>query len=896
VRDEFLVVMLGASSSFPLVSLTRVFALHSELHDAVERGDMDTVQRLLEPPNIEDASALLVQDDHIPQAQPIHATQTAHTVAINRKDKDECTPLHLAILNGRVDMMVALLAAGASVHKKLEGSLPLHVAVQVASLDHVRATTPTFGVEAVGILVEYGCVVMDRDDHGRTPLHWAASLGLMDECEALVALGKEFTSKEKARKEEEAVAMADNPFDENADDAPPDLWDFQDKQGNLAAHLAARYGFADVLRLLVSLDTKSVGQKNKTGLTVAHMASLKAGNEACMRVLEEVCGEKVMDGLKNRQGLSPGALARKRDGEIGEIGEIGKGGKAAVTKISAKTLIVAPPECLRHYTAPYPHDRDSEPPPPENVNRLRVLTDSEVGSLRTSAFSGDYELAWDQKSRRATMADVLKVHDWAYVLKLKNATECIDDPQRDIRHLDGDTTISGGTFDAALAAAGAVCHAVDEVISGRAKNSFCPVRPPGHHAGPHGVVPSRRDPNGSHGFCLLNNVAIGAAYAMSVYRHAGIKKVAILDFDVHHGNGTEACVANTAPSLDTFEFATPYGKGTQTFPVYKPWCDETDRDNVFFASVQGYGPKGYGIGAFVYPGSGATCDTKQLAKHVDAEIDEVNGVVDGGKEGNGAPGVLGENKTSATHNPNIEEDPDGEFVYVGGEMPRTEGPRIIDVGIPGPGHHVPMWKRSWRDKIFPALVKFDPDLIILSAGFDAHRKDDINFSYIGIQEKDFEWITDQVVQVANKCCNGRIVSVLEGGYRIQGNVVSAFARSVAAHVRALAEPNLQVWDPADSKFEREREKRLRAEAEAKRRAEEERLQAQAVQQARDAEMAAADGAGDARGEDDALMDTKPTEEASSPLADGGRGKRRRGAVDYKALEAQLRREEESKKV
>lgn len=77
------------------------------------------------------------------------------------------------------------------------------------------------------------------------------------------------------------------------------------------------------------------------------------------------------------------------------------------------------------------------------------------------------------------MADVLKVHDWAYVLKLKNATECIDDPQRDIRHLDGDTTISGGTFDAALAAAGAVCHAVDEVISGRAKNSFCPVPSPG---------------------------------------------------------------------------------------------------------------------------------------------------------------------------------------------------------------------------------------------------------------------------------------------------------------------------------------------------------------------------------------------------------------------------------
>jgi ribosomal subunit interface protein len=641
-------------------------------------------------------------------------------------------------------------------------------------------------------------------------------------------------------------------------------------------------------RKMVRLKEKAV-QKNTWPGRGGTKGGARIEEQVMQSALDSLDDGEVVSGLKNRQGLSPEDLARKR---------LGAGGKAV---ISAKTLIVAPPECLRHYTAPYPHERDDDPPPPENVNRLRVLTDSEVGSLRTSAFSGDYELAWDQKSRRATMADVLKVHDWAYVLKLKNATECIEHPERDIRHLDGDTTISGGTFDAALAAAGAVCHAVDEVMSGRAKNSFCPVRPPGHHAGPHGVVPSRRDPNGSHGFCLLNNVAIGAAYAMSVYRHAGVKKVAILDFDVHHGNGTEACVANTAPSLDTFEFATPYGKGTQTFPVYKPWCDETDRDNVFFASVQGYGPKGYGIGAFVYPGSGATCDTKQLARHVEAEIDEVNGGGDGGDLGGEGKGTMSDSGAlgASEQDPltNIEEDPDGEFVYVGGEVPRTEGPRIIDVGIPGPGHHVPMWKRSWRDKIFPALVKFDPDLIILSAGFDAHRKDDINFSYIGIQEKDFEWITDQVVQVANKCCKGRIVSVLEGGYRIQGNVVSAFARSVAAHVRALAEPNLQVWDPADSKFEREREKRLRAEAEAKakRRAEEARVQAEAAQAEKDAERDAAEGVGDARNEDPAPMDTKPIEEASSPLADGGRGKRRRGAVDYKALEAQLRKEEAQKK-
>lgn len=828
-----------------------------------------------------------VETDAIPQ------TTILETIEVNKKDRDECTPLHLALLNAQLEITEALLAAGANIHKKLEGSLPLHIAVQVASLDYVKKTKPNFGVDIVQLLVAHGCVVMDRDDHGRTPLHWAASLGLEDVCRVLVELGKAFVEKEREKMEAER-AVNGNPFD-GGDEDLPNLWDFQDKQGNLAAHLAARYGYAEVLRGLMNLDTGCVSEKNKAGLTVAHMASLKVGNAACLEVLRQVCGGNVVDGLKNRQGLSPEALRLKRQGGKGD-------GKDGGGKSSGKTLIVAPPECLRHYTAPYPHSRDDDPPPPENVNRLKVLTDSEVGSLRTSAFSGDYGLVWDQKSRRAALADVLKVHDWAYVLKLKNASACIEDVQSDIRHLDGDTTISKGTFDAALAAAGAVCHAVDEVMSGRAKNAFCPVRPPGHHAGPHGVVTSRMDPNGSHGFCLLNNVAIGAAYALSVYRHAGVKKVAILDFDVHHGNGTEACVANTAPSLDTFEFATPYGKGTQTFPVYKPWCDESDKDNVFFASVQGYGPKGYGIGAFVYPGSGATCDTKQVAKHVDAEIDEVDGVdgtdgADGERgatNGNGAHPTSGSDQTNAVI---IEEDPDGEFLYTGGEMPRTEGPRIIDVGIPGPGHHVPMWKRSWRDKIFPALVKFDPDMIILSAGFDAHRKDDINFSYIGIQEKDFEWITDQVVQVANKCCNGRIVSVLEGGYRIQGNVVSAFARSVAAHVRALAEPNLQMWDPADSKFEREREKRLRAEAEAKRRAAEAEEEAR-MQAAREAEAARLVDEATGVGTEEAIpapMDVKSAEETASPLAEGGRGKRRRGTVDYKALEEQLRREEEKRK-
>lgn len=79
-----------------------------------------------------------------------------------------------------------------------------------------------------------------------------------------------------------------------------------------------------------------------------------------------------------------------------------------------------------------------------------------------------------------------------------------------------------------------------------------------------------------------------------------------------------------------------------------------------------------------------------------------------------------------------------------------------------------LWRRSWRDKILPAVVNFAPDLILISAGFDAHRKDDINFNFVGVREHDYAWVTEQIVQVANRVCNGRVVSVLEGGYRVQG--------------------------------------------------------------------------------------------------------------------------------
>lgn len=206
-------------------------------------------------------------------------------------------------------------------------------------------------------------------------------------------------------------------------------------------------------------------------------------------------------------------------------------------------------------------------------------------------------------------------------------------------------------------------------------------------------------------------------------------------------------------------------------------------------------------------------------------------------------------------------------------------------------------------------------MIFLSAGFDAHKKDEINFGYLGIQEQEYEWVTDQIVQIANRLCEGRVVSVLEGGYRIQGGPVSAFARSVAAHVRALSEPHAARYDPAEARYEREYERRKRAEAEAKRRA----LQEQRFQAALHGGSGAggdAEGGAAVWGEGHRERPTAGVKEAVDLLAEGpgtggksglvqvgdedGEGagreskRRRRTTVDYVALNKQLEAEEKAK--
>jgi acetoin utilization deacetylase AcuC-like enzyme len=300
------------------------------------------------------------------------------------------------------------------------------------------------------------------------------------------------------------------------------------------------------------------------------------------------------------------------------------------------------------YTHPDMADHRPGPGHPERPERLNAVLDS----------LADADLKLEtREAAEAGIEALTRVHPDAYVQRILAAS-----PERGMEALDPDTVLSPGSVRAARLAAGAVVQAVEAVAAGEAERAFCVVRPPGHHA----------EPDRAMGFCLFSNVAIAAHAAQA----RGLHKVAVVDFDVHHGNGTQAAFEQD-PSL-------------------------------FLASIH-QSP--------LYPGTG-------------------------------------------------EEDETG----VG---------NIVNAPVPP---HAPreLWRRRFEDRLLPALDAFAPDLILISAGFDAHRRDPL--AHQSLEEADFAWLTRAVVEAARRTAKGRVVSTLEGGYDLE-----ALGRSSAAHARALGE-------------------------------------------------------------------------------------------------------------
>jgi acetoin utilization deacetylase AcuC-like enzyme len=303
------------------------------------------------------------------------------------------------------------------------------------------------------------------------------------------------------------------------------------------------------------------------------------------------------------------------------------------------TLLYTHPACLEHDPGHY-H--------PESPARLRAV-------LR--ALDGlDFARLERREAPEATIDDIARVHPRVFAERLLAAV-----PQSGHVGIDADTIMCAASGRAALRAAGAVIAAVDAVIAGEADNAFCAVRPPGHHA----------EPGRAMGFCLFNNIAIGALRAREVH---GLARVAVVDFDVHHGNGTQARFA--------------------------------DDPTLFYGSTH-QSP--------LYPGTGAASET-------------------------------------------------GVGNIVNAPLPPMSGSREF--------------RLAFTREILPALDAFRPELVLISAGFDAHKSDPL--AQLLLEESDYTWATERLIEIAHVHAGRRVVSALEGGYDLP-----ALGASAAAHVRVL---------------------------------------------------------------------------------------------------------------
>jgi acetoin utilization deacetylase AcuC-like enzyme len=306
--------------------------------------------------------------------------------------------------------------------------------------------------------------------------------------------------------------------------------------------------------------------------------------------------------------------------------------------MTTKTALITHPVCLQHEMGPH-H--------PESPSRLKsVLAYLEKEGLMAQMAQIEAPLA--------SQESLAQTHLPEYVERIFAAA-----PLENYAYLDPDTSMNPYTLDAARRAAGAVIEGVDRVISGKNKNAFCAVRPCGHHA----------TYSEAMGFCIFNNVAVGARHAITQY---DLERVAILDFDVHHGNGTEDIFRDDPRVMLCSSFQHPY-----------------------------------------YPGTGANTGSDHII-----------------------PTPLAANTGSDAFRRAIE--------------------------------------HSW----FPALEQFQPQLVIISAGFDAHKDDPL--AHLALVEDDYQWITKRILQLADQYSEGRIVSALEGGYNLD-----ALGRSAAVHVKAL---------------------------------------------------------------------------------------------------------------
>jgi len=304
------------------------------------------------------------------------------------------------------------------------------------------------------------------------------------------------------------------------------------------------------------------------------------------------------------------------------------------------TLLITHPASMNHLNSP------GHPERPDRLRAIQSVLEAE-----------QFQTLVRVEAPAASLETIALCHPIDYIEAIRDAT-----PKEGLIALDADTSMSPGSFEAALRAVGGAVHAVDQVVTKKADNAFCAMRPPGHHA----------ETAKPMGFCIFNQAAIAARYGQKQH---GLGRVAVVDFDVHHGNGTQEIF----------------------------WADPT----LMYCSTHEMP---------LYPGTGAVSETGMHDNIVNAPLR----AGDGGDK----------------------------------------------------------FRAAMASRILPRLLAFGPDLIVISAGFDAHMRDPL--ANLQLNEADFGWVTREIMAVADQTAQGRVVSVLEGGYDLEG-----LSRSAAAHVIAL---------------------------------------------------------------------------------------------------------------
>lgn len=870
-------------------------------HEAAEIGDETVLEYVYEAViTLNNLTTPLEEDP--PSAQMM-------SFVMNKRDELKYTALHRAVFSRNLAAFSFLVGKGCEVNLKCHGTPLLHLLLATRLLPE----GDIFANEAIKVLLQssdkISYDIQAKDDQGQTALLLAAEYNMDDIVEILLSI---------ASRESPEMSL------------PSFLDASKDRRGFRPLHKCAISDAAAAATVLLELDV-SLEDRNGTKSTPLHIAAAhgsvkvwslllsaarkKKGEEYCQRLLSLQDTSKRTP-LEVAQFFGYTRLLSSEDEKSGaELGT--KSGVELGLKSAAITAVLSHDLCREHFTCA-PSDTESPSAPPENIKRLHVLLDEKQGVLRSSDLAP--HLHFVGNCRKASMGDVLRVHEWSYVRRLQATCEQLQQqsptslPTHEaaersdgIAHLDGDTAISQRTFDAAMHAAGSLCQAVDMVVRRDVRNAFCAVRPPGHHAGPMGLVKGAPGGPDSHGFCLLNNISIGAAYAMTVHREV-IKKVAIVDFDVHHGNGTEETIRWLKPTVKRVsQDLGGFGFGEACFPQYKPWHDEHDTENVLFVSVHGYGPQERGLehlfprGAF-YPGSGKSCLPTDVTKPSNNDPQEslaastevaVNEDADDDHSNLSNSQVLEYQQSSNAkidkllhiYEPSKSGQKDASFLS---SMP----PLILDVGVHLPdedfvnGEYRHQWRNYFREEIFPRLMEFQPDCIFLSAGFDAHRKDEINGGYIALVEEDYDWVTSNLARIANSVCEGRLVSALEGGYMTKGEYCSSFAKSVKAHVASMCRQSgasTAKYSAEESALEQAAERDIIHSLRLKRQQKREMLEAQRIAQ-QQAVLAA--------------QQAEPTssslaigEDTSEVVEEGGSSARKRrratGAVDYVALNKEL---------